>query len=274
MIDSFVVGVAWGRKLINTIQEIQQATNYLYQLNQEVELSQKSIFYKLDLFQKFLHEENCRLFPQVEAKLQQQLPQDQIIQEPEINQKNQIAIDKQGLNESLCGICNFQINDLPDEKFKIPQCGHEFHNLCLYQEIDQRDQVKCSTCSIQLDPKIKTDLLEKISPSFRSCCPFIGCKEEFIYYGQAKFTCQESKITFCLKCKQMEHNYQCNLGIDHIEMRQGQRFKFCYDCEQMIILNFQDLNTHQCKVQQESQNTKPQGFLSRFKKLFRKDQKQ
>ncbi|CAD8164792.1 unnamed protein product [Paramecium octaurelia] len=264
MMDSFIVGVAWGRKLINTIQEIQQATNYLYQLNQEVELSQKTAFYKLDLFQKFLLEDNCQLFPQVEAKFQQ-LPQEEIKQEPKVNNNNR--------NESLCGICNFQINDLPDEKFKIPYCGHEFHNLCLYQEIDQKDQAKCSTCSIQLDPTVKKDLLKLISPSFRSCCPFINCQQEFIYYGQSTFTCQNCNIPFCLKCKQIEHNNQCNLGIDYIEMRQGQRFKLCFDCQEIIILNFQDLSSHQCKTQKENQNTKHHGIFNKIARFLKKDQK-
>ncbi|CAD8188239.1 unnamed protein product [Paramecium pentaurelia] len=272
LIDSFVLGIAWGRKMINTIQEIKQATQYLYQLNQEVELSQKSPFQKLDLFQQFLIDENFQLFPDENANKKKQF-KGEIKQNPEINQKQEVDVNKLELNQSICGICKFYINDLEDEKCKINKCGHEFHNLCLYQKIDQQNLQTCYICQIQLEPNIKTQILKKISTSFKSCCPNPECDEEFIYFGQLKYMCKKCNIVCCLKCKQVEHDDQCKVGIDYIDMKQGQKFKFCFHCLQSTVLNFYENSTHQCQYQDKNQFKRSQKIFNFVQHIWHKVKK-
>ncbi|CAD8101838.1 unnamed protein product [Paramecium sonneborni] len=248
MIDSFVLGVAWGRKILITEQDIKKAVNYLYDVNKQLEESQQSPFQKLELFNKFLIDDNYNIFTQKQEDLRKNIENQQNKKQEDLVQmvcyqkkKNRI------INQKICSICDFYINDLDEEKCQIQQCGHQFHNLCLYFKIDQQGLTNCPTCKCQLNSNLKEQIFQKISKSFKSCCPNPTCDIEFIYFGQPIFYCSKCNIQCCLNCKSLASHETCTLQLDHFEMGLGIRFKICFYCFNPIFQNFQDINSHNCQ---------------------------
>ncbi|CAD8108796.1 unnamed protein product [Paramecium sonneborni] len=249
MIDSFILGVAWGRKIINTDSQAKMASNYLYDFNQKLEYSGQSPFKKSDLFNKFLNEENYNVFSEIKEILEKKLYQEDLK-----NQTNQIVTyeKKKICYQQVCSICDFYINDQDEERCQIQQCKHLFHNLCLYLYLDKEGNNTCPGCQNELNINLKESIFDKISISCKSCCPNPQCNQEFIYNGQQYYQCLQCNFKFCLNCKQIEHDDNCKFEIDFFPMSLGQRFKICYYCPKITIFNFTDF--HQCKPENQQQN--------------------
>ncbi|CAD8188462.1 unnamed protein product [Paramecium octaurelia] len=247
--DAFIIGIAWGRQQLRTLEDLQSAIKFILKVNEKIDNSLESPFSKEDKYENFVVDYNFALFTKPGAiKLCQTTPPQKKTQEnqqPIKNQKSNSPFYFQGSPQKtqyaqtskMCQLCNFVIDTKTnDQKAVLLRCSHQFHFLCLSISTFAQGN-HCPICQEQLEKKYPEYIFDQLPQQLKSSCPQIGCSNSFLYYGQDVFDCSFCKTQWCLKCKKKYHkNQACTFEIDHFEMRLGQKFKYCLNCNKVLFL--------------------------------------
>ncbi|CAG9315338.1 unnamed protein product [Blepharisma stoltei] len=167
-----------------------------------------------------------------------------------------------------CPIC---LEEIPDEEsIPLEQCGHNFHQLCMYKYLETKVEARqfpilcpLDTCKIEID---MYDLKERLGPylyqlyedyTFKeyvqnhqdecTCCPTADCTYVFIPDSNTEFSCPVCTKHYCLRCRCIFHqNLTCEEYIaangnvedaQFLKFVRGAKFKQCPQCRFWVEKN-------------------------------------